>query len=248
MGGGRNSCNESATQQDCALRFSFGRRLVRGTDAQRLANVRARWGSSRFSPLTDINAKNVATLKRAWTFHMAPPLATSATPPTGLAARLRQRRSEATPLVVDGVLYLPTPYNRVLALDAASGKQIWEYKVPNNANAGTRGVAYWPGHAGTAARIVFGTSDGFLIALDAATGKPAEQFGTEGAVDLKPGVANGLDKVRFSLSSPPAVYKDVVITGGVVQESPSTGPSGDTRLGRGNWKTPLAVPFGTASG
>ena len=53
-------------------------------------------GSSRFSPLTDINAKNVATLKRAWTFHMAPPLATSATPPTGLAARLRQRRSEAT--------------------------------------------------------------------------------------------------------------------------------------------------------
>ena len=123
----------------------------------------------------------------------------------------------------------PNAYDRVLALDGASGKQIWEYKVPNNANAGTRGVAYWPGHAGTAARIVFGTSDGFLIALDAATGKPAEQFGTEGAVDLKPGVANGLDKVRFSLSSPPAVYKDVVITGGVVQESPSTGPSGDTR-------------------
>lgn len=186
-------------------------------------------GSSRFSPLTDINAKNVATLKRAWTFHMAPPTAASAAPATGLAARLRQRRTETTPLVIDGVLYLPTPYNQVLALDAASGKQIWEYKIPNSANAGTRGVSYWPGKAGTPGRIVFGTSDGFLVALDASSGKPAEQFGDGGRVDMKPGVANGLENIRFSLSSPPQVYKDVVITGAVVQESPSTGPSGDTR-------------------
>src|ERR1700688_2124448 len=77
-------------------------------------------GSSRFSPLADINAQNVATLERAWTFHMAP--TTPATPATGLAARLRQRRSETTPLMVDGVLYLPTPYNQVIALDASSGK------------------------------------------------------------------------------------------------------------------------------
>jgi glucose dehydrogenase len=186
-------------------------------------------GSSRFSPLADINTQNVAMLKRAWTFHMAPATRATSAPATGLAARLRQRRSETTPLMVDGVLYLPTPYNQVIALDASSGKNIWEYKIPNGANAGTRGVAYWPGDSSTSARIVFGTSDGFLVALDAKTGTPAGQFGADGRVDMKPGVANGFENIRFSLSSPPQVYKNVVITGAVVQESPSLGPAGDTR-------------------
>jgi glucose dehydrogenase len=185
-------------------------------------------GSSRFSPLAQINTKNVANLKRAWTFHMAP-ASPAPVPATGLAARLRQRRSETTPLMVNGVLYLPTPYNRVIALEPDSGKQIWEYKIPNGANAGTRGVAYWPGNSDHPARIVFGTSDGFLVALDAPSGKPAEQFGVNGRVDMKPGVANGLETIRFSVSSPPQVYKNVVITGAVVQESPSVGPAGDTR-------------------
>lgn len=185
--------------------------------------------SSRFSPLTEINAQNVSTLKRAWTFHMAPVVSPTAAPATGLAARLRQRRTETTSLVVDGVLYMPTPYNAVIALDAVSGKEIWESKLANGANASTRGVAYWPGNATTQPRIVFGTSDGFLIALDAKTGKPAAQFGDGGSVDMKPGVINGFPNGRFSLSSPPSVYKNVIITGAVVQESPNLGPSGDTR-------------------
>lgn len=187
-------------------------------------------GSSRYSTLTDVNTQNVANLKRAWTFHMAPASPASPAPPaTGLAARLRQRRSETTPLMVDGVLYLPTPYNQVIALDASSGKEIWEYKIPNSANAGTRGVAYWPGDSTTPPRILFGTSDSALVALNAKTGKTAEQFGDEGRVDMKSGVANGQPNARFSLSSPPQLYKNVVITGAVVQESPSIGPSGDTR-------------------
>lgn len=186
-------------------------------------------GSSRFSPLTDINTQNVANLKRAWTFHMAPATSATAAPVTGLAARLRQRRTETTPVMADGLLYLPTPYNQVIALDPTSGKPVWEYKIANNANAGTRGVTYWPGDAKTGPRIVFGTSDGFLVALDAKTGKPAENFGEEGRVDMKPGISNGFENARISLSSPPAVYKDVIITGAVVQESPSLGPSGDTR-------------------
>jgi glucose dehydrogenase len=186
-------------------------------------------GSSRFSALTDVNTQNVANLKRAWTFHMAPQTPATPAPTTGLAGRLRQRRTETTPLMVDGVLYMPTPYNQVIALDASSGKEIWEYKIPNGANAGTRGVAYWPGNATNQPRIVFGTSDGSLVALDAKTGKPVEQFGTAGSVDLKSGVSNGFDSARFSLTSPPQVYKNVVITGAVVQESPNLGPSGDTR-------------------
>jgi glucose dehydrogenase len=185
--------------------------------------------SSRFSPLSQINTDNVAKLKRAWTFHMTPAGESDAAPANSLAARLRTRRSEATPLMVNGVLYLPTPFSRVDALDPASGKLIWEYKIANGDNASMRGVAYWPGNAKLAPRIVFGTAGGILIALDAKTGKPAAGFGDNGTVDMRPGVSNGLPNARFGLSSPPEIYKDVVITGARVQESPSLGASGDTR-------------------
>jgi len=202
--------------------------------------------SSRYSPLTQINADNVSKLQQAWTFHMKPadtaaaasaPVLAPAPPANGgggagggVAARLQQRRSEATPLMANGVLYLPSPFNRVLALDATTGKQIWEYLVPSNDNASMRGVAYWPGDAKLklAPRIVFGTAGGRLIALDAKTGTPIDTFGDHGIVDFKSGVSNGY-KTNIGMSSPPSIYKNVVITGVRVQESPTLGPSGDTR-------------------
>ncbi len=213
--------------------------------------------STRFSPLTQINATNVSKLQRAWTYHetpanaQAPAASAAATPstnppvpdaeaaaPAGAPAtaagrgfgRARARRSEATPIMVDGVVYLPTPFNRVVALEATTGKQIWEYEVSNNDNASTRGVAYWPGDASLklGPRIVFGTAAGSLIALDAKTGRPAEGFGNNGIVDFKQGVANGFTS-QVGMSSPPSIYKNVIITGVRVQESPSRGPSGDTR-------------------
>lgn len=144
--------------------------------------------------------------------------------------RGRARRSEATPIMVDGIVYLPTPFSRVVALEATTGKQIWEYELSNNDNASTRGVAYWPGNASRklGPRIVFGTTAGSLIALDAKTGKPADGFGNNGIVDFKQGVANGFTS-PISMSSPPSIYKNVIITGIRVQESPSHGPAGDTR-------------------
>jgi quinoprotein glucose dehydrogenase len=185
--------------------------------------------SSRFSPLTQININNVSQLKRAWTFHMKPAGGAQAAPANSIAARLQQRRSEATPLMVNGVVYLPTPFNRVVALDAESGKQLWEYVIDHGDNASTRGVAYWPGDAKNGPRIVFGTAGGSLIALNAKTGKPVAGFGDNGIVDMKPGVIDGFPNGRFGLSSPPTIYKNVVITGARVQESPSLGPAGDTR-------------------
>ena len=186
--------------------------------------------SSRYSPLTDINTANVAGLKRAWTYHMAPAAAPGSAPQSDLASRLHaQRRSEATPLTIDGVLYLPTPYSSVVALDAATGTPIWEQKLPGDSNAALRGVSYWPGSDSAAARIVFGTSDGFLVSLDAKTGKPSQGFGQNGRVDLKPGVSNGFTDRRIAITSPVGIYRNVIITGAVLQESPGTGPSGDTR-------------------
>ena len=82
---------------------------------------------------------------------------------------------------------------------------------------------------GVARHSFFGTSSGKLFALNAKTGKPIPGFGNEGAVDMKPGALNGLTNSSFGLSSPPIVYKNVVITGAHVQEGPSIGAAGDTR-------------------
>ena len=123
------------------------------------------------------------------------------------------RSSETTPLVVDGMMYISTPYARVVALDPTTGKEVWVFQLPAGSPS-TRGVEYWPGDAQTPAQIVFGTSDGKLYSLDAKTGKPNEAFGDKGIVDLNtPEILQGLPG-RNGLSSPPIVYKNLVITGG----------------------------------
>lgn len=185
-------------------------------------------GGMRFSPLKQINRSNVARLQRVWTYH------------TGEAEAESLTAFECTPLVVDGVLFLSTPSSRVIALDAQTGKEIWSFdpaqgrkgKPPWEAH---RGVAYWQGRAGPGnmleERILFGTNDGSarLIALDASTGRPCADFGKEGTVDLRPGVADHWPQSRYAVTSPPAIYRDLVITGAAVPEGPSQGPSGDVR-------------------
>src|SRR3954471_3701095 len=108
---------------------------------------------TRFSPLKQITPANVAGLQQAWTYHMRPANAVPDRPPpeVGDAARMPQGRfsmSEATPLVVDGRMFVPTPYGRVVALDAANGKELWVYELTNRDQASTRGVEYWPGFEG----------------------------------------------------------------------------------------------------
>jgi glucose dehydrogenase len=178
--------------------------------------------STRYSPLKQIDQKNVGQLVRVWTYHMNPPFTGGGRTP------VKMRSSEATPIVVNGVMYLPTPYNRVVALRPETGNEVWAYEI-SGATASTRGVEYWQGDNQSPASIFFGTSDGRLVALNAATGKPIPGFGSEGFVDMKHGIDNGFTTGDFSLSSPPIVYKDVVITGARVQETPSLGFSGDTR-------------------
>ncbi len=127
-------------------------------------------------PLTQITPANVGQLQVAWVYHMRPATTAAA---AGAAApapgRGRGRggsgfaASETTPIVVNGVMYLSTPYNRVVALDPTTGKEVWAFQVPAG-NPSTRGVEYWPGDAQTPPQIVFGTSDGRLFSLDAKTG------------------------------------------------------------------------------
>jgi quinoprotein glucose dehydrogenase len=195
-------------------------------------------GGMRYSPLTQITAANVSLLKLAWVYHMKPAAASAAAPVEAEAGAPPQGRGrgsasgfatgETTPLVVNDVMYVSTPYGRVVALDPASGKEVWVYQL-RSGNPSTRGVEYFGGDARTAPQIVFGTSDGKLYSLDAKTGRPNEAFGDKGVVNLNtPEILQGLQG-NDGLSSPPVMYKNLIITGGRTQEGPALGPAGDVR-------------------
>jgi glucose dehydrogenase len=139
-----------------------------------------------------------------------------------------RRASEATPIVVDDTLYMPTPYATIVALNPETGEEIWTYKL-DHGRAGARGVSYWPGDKTTPASLFFGTSDGRLISLDAKTGTPTAGFGTNGSLDLRADADNGFPHAQYDMNSTPSIYKDLVITGAAVQELPAQGASGDIR-------------------
>jgi quinoprotein glucose dehydrogenase len=164
-------------------------------------------GGQRFSPLTQITPANVGKLERAWTFHSGKP------------------GSEVTPLVIAGVMYITAP-NGIYALEPETGKELWKYEATNVTR---RGLAYWPGGGTTHPRVYSGTGSN-LVAIDVVTGKPAPGFGNEGLVDMKAGVLGDLKDARLTMQSPPAVYKDIVITGSNNNEpAPSLGAYGDIR-------------------
>jgi glucose dehydrogenase len=191
-------------------------------------------GGMRYSPLKQITPANVSRLKLAWTFDTEaaapepprPPGGSQAVP--GEARRPRARRAESVPLVVNGVLYMSTAYNRVVALEPETGTKIWEYESAHTP--ALRGIAYWGGTKDLTPQIVFGTADGFLISLNAKTGKPVPGFGDEGIVNLKAGdFTAGYPNARLGMSSPPTIYKDLAITGSSTGETPQRAASGDIR-------------------
>jgi len=172
-------------------------------------------GGMRYSPLSQITPANVATLKRAWTYD------------TGEDASGYQ----VTPLVVGTVMYLSTPLQKIVALDAETGKELWKQDTATRRRGTHRGVSYWPGDGKNGPRVLFSTGDSRLLAFDAKTGKPVATFGKNGEVDLRVGVADNFPDANYYLSSPPAVYKDFIILGPRVGESAPNGkgPAGDIR-------------------
>lgn len=151
-----------------------------------------------YSTLTQINAKNVASLAQVWTYGLQTD-APAAAPPTGRGGAPGGVNSQATPIVVNRIMYLPAA-NRVVALDPDTGKAIWEHPVAGGPPS-RRGVAYWPGEGGTPPRILF-TSGRRLFALTASTGAPAAGFGRDGEVDMV-----------VPYNSVPFIYKNVVVVG-----------------------------------
>jgi quinoprotein glucose dehydrogenase len=157
-------------------------------------------GGQRYSPLAEVNTRNVSQLVPAWSFKLRP---------EGGGGIV----SGTTPIVVGGVMYLPIG-NAVVALEADTGKEIWRHASPEGLT--KRAVSYWPGDQRHPARIFFSNGQN-LFALDAKTGQPIAGFGKDGAIDL-----------GVPYNSPPTIFRNVLVVGANVAEMP-VGPSGDTR-------------------
>ena len=183
-------------------------------------------GGQRFSPLTAINRESVGSLKVAWTYR------------TGDGYQPKNGRStsfEATPLYIDGTLYLSTPLGHVLALNPVNGKVRWsrDAKVPRDEGYGdfaNRGVSSWkPAHGKR--RIIAVTVDARLIALEAANGKPILSFGDQGQVNLRNGLRIPVRHFSdYEETSPPAIVGDTIVVGSGVADNGSVDqPSGEVR-------------------
>jgi glucose dehydrogenase len=174
---------------------------------------------TKYSPLDQITPANVTKLVPAWTFTLRadPPRAAGVAvseDPFATPGAARVVSSAATPIVVSGVMFLPVGA-RILALDAVTGAEIWNYTLPSG-QASQRGVAYWPGDKQNPPRILF-TAGSKLVALNAKTGKIDPGFGNEGQVDMV-----------VPYSGVPTIYKNVAMIGATVGEVP-VGPAGDSR-------------------
>jgi len=204
-------------------------------------NVGGDAGGGRYSPLTEIDKDSVKHLKVAWTYHTGDFSAGDATHST--------TAFEVAPIEFDGTLYLCTPNDHVIALDPETGKEKWKF-VPTVNQAGVyetvcRGVSHWrdanaqPG-AVCRDRIYVGTIDARLIALDAADGKPCQDFGQGGTVDMKQGLGD-VKPGEYYMTSPALVIGDVAVTSAFVKDVQRLdAPSGavrayDTRTGELKW-------------
>jgi quinoprotein glucose dehydrogenase len=197
-------------------------------------------GANRYSTLKQIDRANVARLKVAWVYH------------TGDAGTKSTTTIENTPVAVDGVLYLTTANRKLVALDGGTGREIWKfdflpegeyasypnYHGPSGLN---RGVAYWSDAAGRERRILLGTTDGRLLSVDARTGKLDPDFGRGGTVDLRGAAGRDLSTTFYGLTSPPGIYRDIVVLGvsngeGKRAEAPGDIRAFDVRTGKEIWR------------
>lgn len=169
--------------------------------------------ATRYSPLKQVDRSNVSRLTPSWSYAM-------------------KSYGTTVPVVIGGTMYFPAG-NRIVALDADSGKELWAFTVARDPNArgggvSTRGLGYWPGDAKTPARVIV-MANNRMLALDAATGTPSKGFGTDGFINI--GVGYG---------GTPTISGDIAVIGAATTENP-VGVAGnsrafDVRTGKKLWE------------
>jgi quinoprotein glucose dehydrogenase len=193
-------------------------------------------GGMKYSPLNQITPENVSRLAVAWTYD------------TGVPANGYQH----TPIVISNVMYLPIQNGTIVAaLQADTGKELWKTElksipgVPATSSMGQRGPSYWPGTATVAPRVVALTTNGFLVQLEAKTGKLVK--GPAGLINLAVGVMEKFGAQPYSTHMPPAIYKNLAIIAARTGEQGRYGLPGDPRgidliTGKEVWRF-HAVPY-----
>ncbi|HYO83456.1 MAG TPA: PQQ-binding-like beta-propeller repeat protein [Bryobacteraceae bacterium] len=181
-------------------------------------------GGSKYSPLSEINRSNVKRLNPVWVFD-------SGDWSDGRNASARSA-FETTPIVVDGVMYVATSFHRLFALDADTGKILWEFDPKFDRWTRvtlhfSRGVTYWA--HGPKKRVFLGDQQGRLFSVNADTGKADPAFGNNGVLDLRQGVADRFPRTPYNITSPVSVCRDVVVTGAAIGDGEPQGPAGDIR-------------------
>ena len=215
-------------------------------------------GSSKYSALNQINSNNVNTLSTAWEWVSADnALVSDIVESSG--PMLRPGSFKATPIVVNGQMYLPTTYGQIVSLDPVSGETRWIYDTktyndgrPTNLGFNVRGVAYWENLGKK--RIFFATNNSYLWSIDADSGLPDPEFGEAGRIDLTVGLGREVDRTQYGVVSPPLVSNDKVIVNSIVIDGPRNkeAPPGHVRAfnpnnGNLEWKfntIPQAGEFG----
>ena len=172
-----------------------------------------------YSPLAQINRRNVKQLTVAWSFD------------TGEEGGL-----QTSPLEVEGVLYGITPTQKIFALDAITGKLLWKFDSGIRGTQPDRGLSYWAD--GKEKRLLVGVMN-YVYALDAATGAPITSFGKSGRIDLREDLGRDPSSLSIYLTSPGVIYKDLLIVGGREPETLPAPPGDirayDVRSGRLRW-------------
>ena len=179
-----------------------------------------------YSSLTGINRKNVKNLERVWQFDSGDEFEGS--------------EMQCNPLILDGVLYGTTPRLRVIALDAATGKMLWDFDAHRGEHMASklrnRGMAFWG--EGDERRLFVGI-DQYIYAISAKTGKPVSSFGDGGRIDLHEGLGDNAKDLTVQATSPGVVYKDLLIQGTLVAEDLPAAPGHirafDVRTGKMRW-------------
>jgi quinoprotein glucose dehydrogenase len=201
-----------------------------GVGAQQWPHYAGDQAASHYSPLDQITATNVGSLQVAWEWKPSEKVLSE--------FGTRPGAFQNTPLMIDGVLYVSTPYNQVAALDAVSGKELWRFdpkayedgQPANGQGFAHRGVVAWRDRENGKLRI-FINARYKLIQLDAATGAPVSAFGKSGTVDLSEGLVWAINKKHYTNTSPPIVFKNLIIVGNGVGDrlTYKNDPPGDVR-------------------
>src|SRR5258706_573835 len=169
-------------------------------------------GQTRYSPLKQITRENVNQLQLAWTFD---------------TNESSSSASETQPIMVNGIFYGITPSHKLIALNAATGKQLWKFDSGIEGRGPNRGLTYWTD--GKEERVFIGNGT-YLYAIDARSGKAAASFGNAGRIDLREGLGREPEKLSLGLSTPGVVYRELLMIGGPMAGNAGISPGEIRRL------------------